>query len=93
MFRAGINPAPTVFDDDGFVGVLDLITLLLNFGPCPGTECVWDVNGDGIVDESDVEAVTSNLGPCDVCPEDVNGDGVVDGSDVQAVATHFGPCP
>ncbi len=73
--------------------MLDLIDLIMNFGPCPGTPCVWDVNGDGVVDESDVVAVTSNLGPCDGCPEDVNGDGVVDGSDVQAVATHFGPCP
>ena len=49
-----------------------------------------------VVDQSDVVAVTSNMGPCedpDNCPWDVNGDGVVDGSDVQAVATHFGPCP
>ena len=34
----------------------------MNFGPCPGTECVWDVNGDGVVDESDVVAVTSSSG-------------------------------
>ncbi len=48
------------------------------------------------MDESDVQAVTSNLGPCDDpenCPWDVNGDGVVNGQDVQAVATHLGPCP
>ena len=61
-----------------------------------GLRILWDVNGDGIVDQSDVQEVTSNLGPCedpDNCPWDVNGDGVVNGQDVQAVATHFGPCP
>ncbi len=87
---------PADFDDDGFVNVLDLIPLIMNFGPCPGTPCGWDVNGDGVVDQSDVQAVTGNLGPCEDpenCPWDVNSDGVVNGQDVQAVATHFGPCP
>ncbi len=67
--------------------------LIANFGPCPGSECIWDVNGDGFVDNDDLQQVLANQGPCDGCPEDVNGDGVVDGSDVAAVATHFGPCP
>ncbi len=76
--------------------MLDLIDLIMNFGPCPGTLCVWDVNGDGVVDQSDVQAVTSNMGPCEDpenCLWDVNGNGVVNGQDVAAVATHFGPCP
>ncbi len=60
---------------------------------CPGSPCVWDVNGDGVVDRQDVSEVLGNQGPCDGCPEDVNGDGIVNGQDVAAVATHFGPCP
>ena len=51
------------------------------------------MNGDGIVDETDLQQVLDNLGPCDGCPEDVNGDGMVNGLDAAAVATHFGPCP
>jgi hypothetical protein len=51
------------------------------------------VNGDGVVDQSDLEQVFDNFGPCDGCPEDVNGDGVVDWLDAVLVATQFGPCP
>jgi predicted outer membrane repeat protein len=58
------------------------------FQPCP-----WDLNGDGVVDRSDLHQVIRNRGPCDGCREDVNGDGVVNGRDVAAVAAHFGPCP
>ncbi len=75
------------------VGVPDLLALIANLGPCPGSGCPWDVNGDGTVDQTDLRLVVGNFGPCDGCPEDVNGDGVVDGSDAAAVATHFGPCP
>ncbi len=65
----------------------------MSFGPCPGSACPWDVNGDGVVDQSDLDQVVQNMGPCEGCPEDVNGDGMVNGQDVAAVATHFGPCP
>ena len=72
---------------------VDLLTLLLNFGPCPDGRCPWDVTGDGTVDLNDLWQVLTNLGPCDGCPEDINSDGVVDGQDVFAVITHLGPCP
>ncbi len=67
----------------------------INFFAFQVCGCPWDLNGDGIVDESDLGAVVNNLGPCadpNHCAWDVNGDGVVDGSDVAAVATNFGPC-
>jgi len=51
------------------------------------------VNGDGTVDQTDLQQVLGNLGPCDGCPEDVTGDGVVNGQEAAAVAAHFGPCP
>ncbi len=69
------------------------LTLLGNWGPCPGSPCIRDVNVDGTVDQTDLQQVLGNLGPCDGCPEDVTGDGVVNGQDAAAVAAHFGPCP
>jgi hypothetical protein len=72
---------------------MDLLALIANFGRCPAAPCVWDVTDDGVVDQSDLQQVLDNFGPCDGCPEDVNGDGFVNGQDVAAVATHFGPCP
>ena len=71
----------------------NFLILLNNFGPCPGSPCIWDVNGDGAVDHSDQIQVLANLGPCEGCPEDVNGNGVVDFGDVVDIATHFGTCP
>jgi hypothetical protein len=72
---------------------LDLLALIGHWGPCPGVPCVWDVNGDGVVDQADLQQVLDNMGLCDGCPEDVNGDSVVNGRDAAAVARHFGPCP
>jgi predicted outer membrane repeat protein len=85
--------SPADFNGDGWVTVVDLLALIANFGPCPGSLCVWDVTGDGVVDQSDLQRVLDNMGLCDECPEDVNGDGIVNGQDAAAVATHFGPCP
>ncbi|MHC4416122.1 MAG: hypothetical protein ACYS0G_12645 [Planctomycetota bacterium] len=37
------------------MGILDLLALLRNFGFCPGfEECPWDLNGNGVVDHSDL---------------------------------------
>jgi spore coat protein CotH len=44
-----------------------------------------DVNGDGVIDVSDLLAVVGAWGACDGCPEDINGDGVVDVTDLLAV--------
>lgn len=87
------GPCPADVDGDGVVGAADLLELIGNFGPCPGSSCIWDVNGDGVVDQADVQQVLQNMGPCEGCPEDINGDGVVNGQDVAAVAKHLGPCP
>jgi hypothetical protein len=84
---------PADFNVDGLVNVVDLLALIANFGPCPGVPCVWDVNGDRVVDNADLQQVLDNFGDCDGCAEDGNGDGMVNGQDAAAVATHFGPCP
>jgi hypothetical protein len=51
-----------------------------------GTAVAGDVNGDGIVNVSDLLAVIEAWGPCSfICPEDLNGDGVIDVVDLLAV--------
>jgi hypothetical protein len=56
-------------------------------------ECLFDVNGDGVVDAWDFNAVVAALGICDGCPEDVDGNGVVDEEDMRLVLLNLGPCP
>lgn len=50
-----------------------------------------DVNGDGIVDVSDLLAVIGAWGPCGPpCPADLNGDGAVNVSDLLTVIGNWG---
>ena len=51
-----------------------------------------DVDGDGLVDFTDLLLVLGGFGSCppDPCPEDVDGDGVVNFSDVLLVLANFG---
>jgi hypothetical protein len=49
-----------------------------------------DVNGDGVVDVTDLVAVILAWGPCSECPEDVDGDGDVDVQDLVAVILTWG---
>jgi hypothetical protein len=48
---------------------------------------IGDLNGDGIVDGSDLAALLGAWGACPglPCPADLNGDGTVDGSDLAAL--------
>lgn len=50
-------------DGDGFVGVLDLLGVLSDWG-CTES-CSGDANADGSVDVQDVLTVLSNFGFCD----------------------------
>ena len=63
-------------------------TILCDSGSVPG-----DINGDGVVDGSDLSAVLGFWGACDGCPSDLNGDGVVDGSDLSTVLGYWTPNP
>lgn len=40
-----------------------------------------DVNGDSIVDDTDINNITARLNSSGVLPEDVNGDGIINSSD------------
>lgn len=64
-------------------GVLDIICT-----PIPG-----DLNGDGVVDVSDLLILLAAWGPCPdgaTCPADMNGDGAVDVSDLLTLLANWG---
>lgn len=61
------------------------------------TPCPADINGDAVVNVSDLLAVINAWGPCQPpppdCAADINGDGVVNVSDLLAVINAWGACP
>ena len=65
------------------------------FEPQPSF-CVGDLNGDRLIDLSDLSLLLSNYGTAGVGPEhgDVTGDGLVDLSDLSLLLSQFGAaCP
>ena len=59
---AAPNPCPWDLEDDGSVGVADLLALLSDWGPCEG--CPADFDGDGSVGLSDLLALLASWGAC-----------------------------
>jgi hypothetical protein len=53
--------------------------------------CVWDLNGDGIVDGADLGALLGSWGQGG--PADFDGSWQVDGADLGALLGAWGPCP
>ncbi len=78
-------PCPWDLNGDGVVNVLDLIELVMSFGPCE--DCPADFDDDGFVNVLDLITLIMNFGPCPgtECVWDVNGDGVVDQADLDQV--------
>lgn len=60
--------------------------------PCgpPPVKCVGDVNGDLVVDGTDLSIVLGFWGDCDGCPADITEDGSVDGTDLSVVLGYWG---
>ena len=55
--------------------------------------CSADINGDGVVNVTDLVEVILAWGVCECCPADTNLNGVVDVVDLLAVILTWGPCP
>ena len=95
LFDAAITSVncPWDLNGDGEVGVIDLLELIQDFGPCDEV-CPADFDGDGVVGVLDLLELIANFGSCpgNECPWDVNNDGVVDEDDVHEVHAHLGPC-
>jgi hypothetical protein len=49
-----------------------------------------DVNGDGVVNVTDLLAIMDVWGPCTDCPADLNGDGLVNVVDLLEVIGNWG---
>ena len=66
--------------------------LSIELGASP---CIGDINGDGIVNGSDLSQVLGFWGPCsnETCPADLNGDGSVTGADLSIILGYWGTCP
>ena len=54
--------------------------------------CHGDINGDHLVDVSDILEVIGSWGPCDGCAADIDGNGMVDVTDLLEVLAAFGDC-
>ncbi|MEE2971861.1 MAG: M43 family zinc metalloprotease [Planctomycetota bacterium] len=59
-------------------------------GVVPDDEPSADLDGNGVVDGSDVGLLLASWGPCTGCPADLNGDGLVDGSDFGLLLVAWG---
>ncbi len=62
-FALSFCPCPADLNDDGSVGVSDLLILLGFWGPC-WPVCLGDLDGDGDVGVKDLLALLANWGPC-----------------------------
>jgi hypothetical protein len=99
-FEAGEYPVDVVLGDVTGNGVPDmvvgewgggLVSVLVN-ETAPGP-VLGDLNGDGVVDVSDLLILLGAWGPCprsNHCPADLNGDGVVDVTDLLILLGNWG---
>jgi len=86
-----------VSSDDSIVGLsrgdgMPPAFIQSDFTTLPGCDEVLagDVNGDGIVDVTDLLMIVSAFGPCPGCPEDLDGDGLAGASDILTVLANWG---
>ncbi len=56
-----IEPKSGDLNSDGVVSILDLVEMLMNWGPC-GTACAGDLNDDGTINVVDLLTMLANWG-------------------------------
>ena len=54
--------------------------------------CIADVNGDNVVNVTDILQVIANYGACPSCIEDMNDDGFVGIYEILTLLDNWGPC-
>ncbi|MHC4992805.1 MAG: dockerin type I repeat-containing protein [Planctomycetota bacterium] len=59
-----LEACPGDFTGDGVIDTIDLLGLILNWGPCEDALCRADVNDDGMVNVDDLTALMFNWGSC-----------------------------
>jgi formylglycine-generating enzyme required for sulfatase activity len=73
--------------------VLPAVLLTLAVAPdARAQSCIGDLNGDGVIDGSDLGALLAAWGPCESCGADLNTNGVVDGIDLGIQLGNWGEC-
>jgi hypothetical protein len=84
-----------VVDDEGNNSITNagIDNLQVEEFGCGGEPCPGDMNGDGVVNVSDLLILLGAWGPCSGCDEDLNGDGVVNVSDLLILLGAWGGCP
>jgi len=55
--------------------------------------CPEDINGDDVVDVTDLLEIIDSWGTCTTCDADINEDGVVDVTDLLMLIDAWGSCP
>ena len=58
-----------------------------------GTQCPWDLDGNGSVSTSDLLLLLASWGPAPGNPADFDGDGFVSTTDLLALLANWGDCP
>ena len=92
---AGVDGGALLAWQDDRSGSNDIYGQRMNSdGSCGNSaSCDADLNGDGIVNVSDLLQVIGSWGPCGIsCPEDIDGDGTVGVSDVLSIIADWGVC-
>ena len=60
--------------------------------PGCGDVCTGDVDGDGMVNTTDLLTLLADWGPCPDCASDFDDDDDVDTSDLLTLLAAWGPC-
>ena len=88
-----------ILNDCNKNGDYDLLDILLgtpdidnNGIPDVCENCFGDINGDQILNITDILAIIDSWGVCEGCTADINADGLVNITDLLFIVGNWGPC-